>query len=62
MNAKAIEHPSVELLSLYSSGDLPLFLRCARGSMSSAAPLANSRLLSLRAAKTELLARRMAKF
>lgn len=54
MNTKAAEHPGLELLSLYSSGDLPLLLRLRTGRHVHACADCEQQVLSLRAAKTEL--------
>lgn len=54
MNPKTAEHPSLELLSLYSSGDLPLLLRFRTGQHVHACADCEQQVLSLRAAKTEL--------
>ena len=55
MNTKTVEHPSLDLLSLYSSGDLPLLLRWRTGQHVHACAECEQQVLSLRAAKTELL-------
>lgn len=54
MTNQAAEHPSVDILSLYSAGDLPWLLRFQTARHLRACEVCESEVLSLRAAKTEL--------
>ena len=54
MNAKGTEHPSVEILSLYSAADLPFLLRVRTGRHVRVCASCEQQVLSLQSAKAEL--------
>jgi hypothetical protein len=54
MKSNTAEHPSVEILSLYSAGDLPLLLRFHTGRHVRECPACEQQVLSLHSAKVEL--------
>jgi hypothetical protein len=54
MNSNTVEHPSVEILSLYAAGDLPFLLRFRIGRHVRECAACEQQVLSLQSAKAEL--------
>jgi hypothetical protein len=54
MNIESSPHPALEILSLYSCGDLPFFLRLRTDSHVKECAACEQQVLSIRAAKAEL--------
>ena len=54
MSANPVRHPSAEILSLYSAGDLPLLLRLRTGRHVRCCAACEQQVLSFRLVKTEL--------
>jgi hypothetical protein len=54
MSANPVSHPSVEILSLYSAGDLPMLLWLRTGRHVQRCAACEQQVLSFRSAKTEL--------
>jgi hypothetical protein len=54
MNKQASEHPGIEILSLYSAGDLPFLLRFQTGRHVKDCAACEQQVVSFRAVKTEL--------